>query len=114
MDVDGENRVLLLSKGGSNTNRTLQWGADWDPYVSMEGWEERTGAKALASGHDYDANRVTIAEFEPYEALKGFTSGRVITIGTPAYEWYDKNGVDNPYRANMIKLTKNAINYLCQ
>ncbi len=114
LDVDADNRVLLLSRGCSNTNRTLQWGADWDPYGSMEGWEERTGAKALASGHDYDINRVTIAEFEPYEALKGFTSGRVITIGTPAYEWYDKNGIDNPHRDNLIKLTKNAINYLCK
>ena len=54
------------------------------PTGSMAGWESRTGAKALASGHDYDINRVTIAEFEPWEALAGFTSGRVITIGTPA------------------------------
>lgn len=111
---DGNGRIILLSKGCSNTNRTLQWGIDWDPYGSMSGWEERTGAKALASGHDYDINRVTIAEFEPYEALKGFTSGRVITIGTPAYEWYDRNNAENPYRENMIQLTKNAINYLCQ
>lgn len=109
-----DNRIVLLSKGCSNTNRTLQWGVDWEPYGSMSGWEERTGAKALASGNDLDINRVTIAEFEPYEALKGFTSGRVITIGTPAYEWYDRNGAENPYRENLIRLTKNAINYLCQ
>ena len=114
LPVDESNRVILLEKGCSNTNRTLQWGVDWDPYGSMSGWEERTGAKALASGNDYDINRVTIAEFEPYEALKGYTSGRVITIGTPAYEWYDRNGVENPYRENMIKMTKNAINYLCK
>lgn len=114
LETDADNRIILLAKGCSNTNRTLQWGVDRDPYGSMAGWEERTGAKALASGHDYDINRVTIAEFEPYEALKGFTSGRVITIGTPAYEWYDKNGTDNPYRQNIIKLTKNTINYLCQ
>lgn len=112
--TDGGNRILLLAKGCSNTGRTLQWSVDRDPYGSMSGWEERTGAKALASGHDFDANRVTIAEFEPYEALKGFNSGRVITIGTPAFEWYDRNGVDNPYRENMVRLTKNAINYLCQ
>lgn len=114
LSTDENGRIILLAKGCSNTNRTLQWGVDWDPYGSMSGWEERTGAKALASGHDYDINRVTIAEFEPYEALKGFTSGRVITIGTPAYEWYDRNNADNPYRENMIQLTKNAINYLCQ
>lgn len=111
---DADGRIILLAKGCSNTNRTLQWGVDWDPYGSMAGWEERTGAKALASGDSYDINRVTIAEFEPYEALKGFTSGRVITIGTPSYEWYDRNGADNLYRSNMINMTKNAINYLCQ
>lgn len=114
IETDGDNRILLLSSGCSNTNRTLQWVVDWDPYGSMEGWEERTGAKALASGHEYDINHVTIAEFEPYEALKGFYSGRVITIGTPAYEWYDKNNADNQYRDNIVILTKNAINYLCQ
>lgn len=112
--TDADNRIILLAEGCSNTGRTLQWGVDWDPYGSMAGWEERTGAKALASGHDYDFNRVTIAEFEPYEALKGFTSGRVITVGTPAYEWYDKNNTDNPYRQNTIQMTKNIINYLCQ
>lgn len=114
IETDSDSRILLLAKGCANTNRTLQWGVDWDPYGSMQGWEERTGAKALASGHFYDINRVTIAEFEPYEALKGFSSGRVITIGTPAYEWYDRNNADNPYRDNIIALTKNAINYLCQ
>lgn len=112
--VEADGRILLLSAGCSNSNRTLQWGVDWDPYGSMAGWEERTGAKALASGNDYDINRVTIAEFEPYEALKGFSSGRVITIGTPAYEWYDRNGATNPYRENMVTMTKNAINYLCE
>lgn len=111
---DENGRIILLAKGCSNTNRTLQWGVDWDPYGSMAGWEERTGAKALASGDQFDINRVTIAEFEPYEALKGFTSGRVITIGTPAYEWYDRNNVNNPYRQNMIDMTINAINYLCK
>lgn len=112
--TDGNGRIILLDKGCANSNRTLQWGVDWDPYGSMAGWEERTGAKALASGNEYDINRVTIAEFEPYEALKGFTSGRVITVGTPAYEWYDKNNAANPYRDNIVKFTKNMINYLCQ
>lgn len=114
IQADADGRIILLASGCSNTGRTLQWVVDWQPYGSMTGWEERTGAKALASSNDFDINHVTIAEFEPYEALKGFTSGRVITIGSPAYEWYDKNNTDNPYRQNTIQLTKNAINYLCQ
>lgn len=114
LQADANGRVLLLAAGCSNTNRNLVWHVDWDPYLTMEGWQERTGASALASADSYDANVVTIAEFLPYEALKGFTTGRVITIGTPAYEWYDKNGANNPYRENIVTLTKNAINYLCQ
>lgn len=114
ISTDADNRILLLDAGCAGTGRTLQWGVDWDPYGSMAGWEERTGAKALASGHDYDVNRVTIAEFEPYEALKGYDSGRVVTIGTPAYEWYDRNNAPNSYRDNLTNLTKNIINYLCQ
>ena len=112
--TDADNRIILKAQGNASSGRTLQWFVDWDPYGGMEGWEGRSGAKALASGHDYDANCVTIAEFEPYEALKGFTSGRVITIGTPAYEWFDPNNAENPYKDNMISLTRNAINYLCQ
>lgn len=111
--TDGS-RILLAGKGMQNSNRTLQWFVDWDPYGSMQGWEERTGAKALASNDGGDPNCVTIAEFEPYEALKGSMTGRVITIGTPAYEWHNPNGMANPYNDNMVKLTKNAINYLCQ
>lgn len=114
IDTDGNGRILLVGAGCTNSGRTLQWGADWDPYFSMEGWESRTGAKALAQDHNKDINRVTIAEFEPYEALKGFTSGRVITIGTPAYEWFRTPAVENPYSGNIEKLTRNAINYLCQ
>ncbi|MGM9859582.1 MAG: DUF4960 domain-containing protein [Muribaculaceae bacterium] len=114
LTADANGRVLLLAAGCSNSGRTLCWHVDWSPYNDMAGWQERTGATALASSDSYDANIVTIAEFEPYEALKGYTTGRVITIGTPAYEWYDKNGANNPYRDNIITLTKNAINYLCQ
>lgn len=114
-DITIENDMIyLLGTGCTNTNRTLQWAIDWDPYFTMTGWETATGAKALASNQDNDPNRVTIAEVEPYEALKGFTCGRVIIIGTPAYEWYDANNVDNPYRENLIQMTKNAINYLCE
>ena len=80
----------------------------------MEVWQEKTGAKAIGSTHDYDYNRVTIAEFEPRAILDGYQSGTVITIGTPGFEWYISNGKTNEYSDNMVKLTKNAINYLCK
>ncbi len=107
-------RVLLASKGCSNSNRTLQWVVDWDAYGDMSVWEEKTGGTALASGNDFDVNCVTIAEFAPRDILAGYTSGRVITIGTPSYEWHITNGVTNLYRSNIETLTKNSINYLCK
>ena len=107
------NRILMVSAGCSNTNRTLQWGVDWDPYKSMEGWETRTGAIAIAQDHNGDINRCTIAEFQPREVLKGYMSGTVITVGTPAFEWHLTAG-ENKYRPVMEKFTKNAINYLCK
>lgn len=112
LPVDG-NRIVMVSAGCSNTNRTLQWGIDWDPYLSMQGWETRTGAKALASDDAGDPNRVTIAEIPSREVLKGYSSGVVITVGTPAYEWYQATGV-NAYSSTIVQFTKNAINYLCK
>lgn len=109
-----DGRILLASKGCSNSNRTLQWVVDWDAYGNMAVWEEKTGATALAAGHDFDANRVTIAEFVPRDILAGYTSGRVITIGTPGYEWNITNGATNLYRGNIEIFTKNSINYLCK
>lgn len=79
----------------------------------MQGWEERTGARALASDDSGDPNRVTIAEIPSREVLKGYQSGVVITVGTPAYEWHQSTG-ENAYRATMEQFTKNAINYLCK
>lgn len=106
-------RILMVSSGCSNTNRTLQWGVDWDPYFSMTGWEQKTGAKALASDDAGDPNKVTIAEFPSREVLKGYQSGVVVTVGTPAYEWHQSTG-ENKYRPVIEKFTKNVINYLCK
>ncbi|MDE5878232.1 MAG: DUF4960 domain-containing protein [Muribaculaceae bacterium] len=113
LPIETDGRILLMSAGCANSNRTLQWVADWDAYGSVEIWQERTGATALGSGNDFDPNRITTAEFAPREVLSGYMSGCVITIGTPAYEWYVPTG-ENLYKENIQKLTKNAINYLCQ
>lgn len=111
---DENGRVLLKGAGASFSNRTLQWMVDWDPYFNMTGWEEKTGARALASSHDYNENCVTIAEFPSREVVKGMMSGKVIVIGTPAFEWYDPNNALNSYQDNLVTLTNNTINYLCQ
>ncbi|MCH5224921.1 MAG: DUF4960 domain-containing protein [Muribaculaceae bacterium] len=114
-DLEAEDgRILLKGAGCSYSNRTLQWCVDWEPYFDMAGWETKTGAKALASGNEYNANQVTIAEFEPREVVKGMTSGKVLVVGTPAFEWHDPSNSENPYQDNLIQFTNNAINYLCQ
>lgn len=104
---DVDNRILCVASGCKNTNRTAQWGVDWPPYGSMQGWADSLGAVSLAQDHGGDVNRCTIAEFVPREG-----SGRVITIGTPAFEWYDPSNAVNPYAVNRTTLAQNAINYL--
>lgn len=103
----GDDKMIYLRANGcKTTNRALQWGVDWEPYGSMDGWKEKTGATPLASGvDDYDLNRVCIVLY----AYEG--TGTVITVGAPAFEWKDAN-VNNEFFPNMEKLTKNIINYL--
>lgn len=113
LETDG-NRIILKGAGAAFSNRTLQWCVDWEPYFDMAGWEAKTGAKAVASSHDYNENVVTIAEFEPREVVKGMMSGKVLVVGTPAFEWHDPNNAENPYMENMVQFTNNMINYLCQ
>lgn len=111
---DENNRILMKSAGCGSSNRTLQWMADWDPYFTITGWREKTGGVELASSQDYNENCVTIAEFPAREVVKGMISGKVIVIGTPAFEWHDPNNAENPYEGNLIQFTNNVINYLCQ
>lgn len=114
LQADGNGRVLLASKGCSNSGRTLQWLIDGSKYADMADWEAKVGATAIASRDPFDPAIVTVAEFLPAEILAGFTSGKVITIGTPGYEWHISNGRENAYRGNIVRLTSNSINYLCK
>ncbi len=108
--MTGDKNIIYLKSAGCNsTNRTLQWAVDWDPYLGLEGWKTITGGLPLASDMGGDANRVTIAEFPSRDG-----SGKVIAIGTPFFEWYDKNNAENEYIDNMHLLTKNVINYLSE
>ncbi len=104
-----KNMVYLKSEGCSCTDRTLQWAVDRDPYFGMEGWMEKTGGVPLASNMDGDVNRVAIAEYPSRDG-----SGKVITIGTPFFEWHDYNNAENTYIENLYLLTRNAINYLSE
>ena len=111
VQVDGSNGdkiVYLRESGCTTTGRALQWGVDWDPYLSMAGWKNQTAATPLASGiGNYDVNRVCLAQYGSKP------SGTVITFGASGYEWKGAND-NNSYFPNMEKLTMNIINYLCK
>lgn len=114
LESDENGLLLMKASGCGTTNRTLQWMADWEPYFNITGWQDKTGATSLASSHDYNANCITIAEFPSREVVKGMMSGKVIVVGTPAFEWHDPNNAENTYNENLILFTNNTINYLCQ
>ena len=109
--------VNLMDVGSHCTNRTLRWyvGTNWGDYQNAEKWRTVTGGVDLAyagtTGDDKDG--IVIAEFTP-RTLAGKTTGRAICIGTPFYDWYDENNSGNQYHSNVIRMTENAISYLCK
>ncbi|QIU96980.1 DUF4960 domain-containing protein [Bacteroides faecium] len=118
---DGRSDVAyLFDKGYYTTNSTAQWVTQikegWaDAYSTMVDWREKTGGIDLAASDgdvdaDEDRKAVVIAEFPSRDG-----SGKVICIGSGSYDWYGENGTsDNLYRPNTEKLTRNAIDYLCE
>lgn len=118
---DGRSDVAyLFDKGYYTTNSTAQWitqiKESWaDAYSTMADWREKTGGIDLAaSDGDVDAEEdkkaVVIAEFPSRNG-----SGKAICIGSGSYDWYGENETsDNLYRPNTEKLTRNAIDYLCE
>lgn len=118
---DGRSDVAyLFDRGYYTTNSTAQWITQikegWaTAYATMEDWRQKTGGINLAASDgdadaDEDRKAVVIAEFPSRNG-----SGKVICIGSGSYDWYGENSTsDNLYRPNTEKLTKNAIDYLCE
>lgn len=112
--------AYLFDRGYYTTNSTAQWitqiKESWaTAYSTIADWKEKTGGIHLAaSDGDVDAEEdrkaVVIAEFPSRNG-----SGKAICIGSGSYDWYGENGTsDNLYRPNTERLTKNAIDYLCE
>lgn len=112
--ADRSDVAYLFDAGYAVTNSTAQWFiVDWGGYGSLWGWENQTGGVALARSDgeaDNDNGPVVIAEFPSRN-----NSGKVIAIGSGAYDWYG-NGTTTQgnYRSNLTTLTKNAIEYLSE
>ena len=104
LEKDNEN-VYLISAGLATTNRAVQWNVTTGDYTGLADWGTKTGAVALAYDVN-DSNLVPIAEFPARS--KG--AGKVICIGSPAFEWNLKG--TNASENNRNQLVKNAINYL--
>lgn len=110
----GKNYVAYMFDAGyAVTNSTAQWhiGTDWGGYDTKQMWEEKTGGIALGRSDgdaDNESGAIVIAEFP-----KRATTGKVITIGSGAYDWYGAGvTTEGNYRSNLTTMTKNAIEYL--
>jgi hypothetical protein len=109
--------AYLLDKGCYRLNHSCVWCFDFGDYLGVQKWRDLTGGIDLAST-EWDQNRahyVTIAEFPSRNG-----SGKVICIGSGAYDWYcevSPQGLSsrpNQYLSNIKKLTSNGLNYLKQ
>ena len=104
----GSKIVYTGDSGYGITNSTAQWhiGADWGGYADINAWREATGAIDLGHGGD---GAIVMAE---WPSVNG--SGRVIVIGSGAYDWYSSamDAFSDKYHKNVEKMTINAINYL--
>ncbi len=117
LEKNGDNNVIYLKSQGCHcSNRVLQWlvTADWRKYGegTVADWASITGGTALASNQDGAADVIQIAEFAPRTKLEGYTTGKVITIGNPYFEFMYNE--ENTYKENLYKLALNSINYLCK
>ena len=112
--ASGKNYIAyLFDTGYKATNSTAQWhiGSDWGGYATKQAWESSTGGIALGRSNgdaDKEDGAIVMAEFP-----KRGATGKVITIGSGAYDWYSVGVTmaDN-YRSNLSIMTQNAINYL--
>ncbi len=79
-----------------------------DNEAKLTTWESTHNVTTLGTwGHVQDYFGSAISRWKPTEVYKG----TCITIGVGGYEWAIKNGT-NPYQANVVRLTKNALDEL--
>lgn len=100
--------IYLLDAGNPTWNCCVDWNLwDYSADHSLESWEKGTGAKRLAYETD-DSNKTAIVEI-PARSAK---AGKVILVGTGAFEWGLTNDANNAYTGNRHQLTMNILRYL--
>lgn len=97
-----------LQNGDFKENHNCLWEGEGTVGANNAAFETAYNATVLASwGHAYVEKCAGIVEFNPTDVYKG----RAIAIGVAAYEWYTNEGT-NQYRANIERMTANALAYL--
>lgn len=100
--------LYLLDAGNPTWNCRVDWNLwDYSADHSLASWEKGTGAIRLAYETD-DSNKTAIVEFPARTA----TAGKVILVGTGAFEWSVTDDAHNKYAANRHTLAMNILRYL--
>lgn len=104
-------KITPFDEGYQFSNSTARYNMheSWSDFYDKDydKFKTVTGANPLAKDGDQS---IVIWEFE--KATE--TRGHVLCIGTPLYDWYSPTGHDGGegYHANILNLTRNAIDYL--
>lgn len=95
------NRVVSFTGRNNIASKVYQWRNFADGASDLFDWANKTGGICLASDRNFKDITVRVSEFE--------NRGHAILIGDPFFTW---NGVETESETNLIKFTKNTIEYL--
>lgn len=98
-DITMSNRVVSFTFNAAS--KVYQWRNFADGASDLFDWANNTGGICLASDKNYKDITVRVSEFR--------NGGHAILIGDPFFTW---NNADTESETNLIKFTKNTIEYL--
>lgn len=100
-DITMNNRVISFDGWNNIESKVYQWRNFANGASDLFDWANNTGGICLASDRSFKDITVRVSEFE--------NGGHAILIGDPFFTW---NGVKTGSEANLVKFTRNTIEYL--
>lgn len=100
-DITMNNRVISFNGWDNIASKVYQWRNFVDGASDLFDWANNTGGICLASDKSFKDITVRVSEFK--------NGGHAILIGDPFFTW---NGVETGSETNLVKFTKNTIEYL--
>lgn len=100
-DITMNNRVISFDGWNNIASKVYQWKNFALGASDLFEWANNTGGICLASDKSFKDITVRVSEFK--------NGGHAILIGDPFFTW---NGVETGSETNLIKFTKNTIEYL--